>query len=248
MQLTKDIELIDGLPIIYIKSLHSLVISDSHFGYEGVIAKSGIYVPKANLKNILKMLLLAIKKRSVSTIIVNGDIKNEFSSVDSEELNELIEFVKFIKQKDLKLILIKGNHDNFVDKYKQMLNLEIFDQEMSNNQYLFFHGEAMPKNINKNIQRLIMGHEHPSISIITKIGRKEKLKCFLFGNYKHKKLLVLPSINYFMPGTDINFESKRHLLSPLLKKVNINEFKVIAIGYGETIDFGKLSDLRYKTF
>ncbi len=244
MQLTEDIELIEGLPIIYIKSLESLVISDSHFGYEGIIAKSGIYVPKVNLKKIQKIISFAFKNRNIKTIIVNGDIKNEFSSVDNEELNELIDFVKAINEKHIKLILIKGNHDNFVDKYKKMLNIEIYSQQLNINQYFFFHGEEIPKNINKNVQILIMGHEHPAISIITKIGRKEKLKCFLFGAYKHRKLLVLPSINYFMSGFDINFESKHHLLSPLLRKLNINEFKVIVIGYGETIDFGKLSNLR----
>ncbi len=244
MKISNDIELINGLPIAYIKSMNALVISDLHLGFEGIAAKTGIYIPKTNLKKIMKIVINAFGITKADKIIVTGDIKNEFASVDIEEYKEMMEFIKFIKNNNAKLILIKGNHDNFVDRYKTIFDIEIYSQEMEYNQYLFFHGEEMPKNISKNIKLLIMGHEHPAISIINKIRKKEKLKCFLFGTYKGRKLLVLPAINYFMSGINVNIEPKSHLLSPILKKINIDKFNAIAIGYGETIDFGKISNLR----
>lgn len=245
MKLTQDIELINGLPIAYIKSMNALIISDLHLGFEGIAAKAGIYAPKANLKKAMKMILDAINIKKADKVIVIGDIKNEFASIDAEEYKEMLEFIKFIKNNNAKLILIKGNHDNFVDRYKTIFDIEIYPQEMKYKQYLFFHGEEMPKNISNNTKMLIMGHEHPAISIISKIRKKEKLKCFLFGTYKKRKLLVLPAINYFMPGTDINIEPKSHLLSPILKKINIDKFNAIAIGYGSTIDFGSILNLRH---
>lgn len=253
MKLTDDIELIDGLPIAYINSMGAVVISDLHLGYEGVAAKAGVYAPKSNLKKIEEMVGIALEKTGASTIIVTGDIKNEFSSVDIDEYSEMLEFVRFAKRQNSRLILIKGNHDNFVDRYKTLFDIGIFDQEMQAGKYLFFHGEEMPKSISKGakknngieaVEMLIMGHEHPAISLISRIRRREKLKCFLFGEYRGKQLLVLPAINYLMPGTDINLEPKSRLLSPILKKADINRFRAIAVGYGGTMDFGTISDLR----
>ncbi len=253
MKLTNDIDLIDGLPIAYIKSISAIAISDLHLGYEGIAAKAGVYAPKSNLKKIKEMVGDALGKTGASTIIVTGDIKNEFSSVDIDEYSEMLEFVKFAKRKNTRLILIKGNHDNFVDRYKTLFDIEIFAQEMQEGKYLFFHGEEMPKsiskrvkgnNISEKVEMLIMGHEHPAISLISRIRRKEKLKCFLFGEYRGKQLLVLPAINYLMQGTDINLEPKSRLLSPILKKADINRFRAIAVGYGETLDFGRILDLR----
>ncbi len=72
----------------------------------------------------------------------------------------------------------------------------------------------------------------------------EKLKCFLYGTYKGKKLLVMPAINYFASGTAINLEPEENLLSPIFKYVDVDNMHAIAIGYGSTIDFGRIKDLK----
>lgn len=243
MMLTKDIELIDGLPIIYIKSLESLVVADLHLGYEGVMAKKGALLPKINLTKTLEMLTTALQKTKAKKIIVDGDIKNEFSTVDQEEFNELFDFIQFGKEKKVELILIKGNHDNFVERYKDSFKLQIYRQEAKLSSYLFFHGEELPKET-KGVKMLIMGHEHPAIGVFNAVGSKEKLRCFLYGSYKRIPLLVLPAMNYFAAGTDINLQHKADLLSPLFKHIDVDKMKAIAIGYGSTIDFGEIGKLR----
>lgn len=243
MKLTEDIELLEGMPVIFIKSLNSLVIADPHLGYEGVMAKKGLLIPKVNLKHICKILDSALQNTGAKSIIVDGDIKNEFSKVDEEEFNELYDFVNFAKEKGVSLVLIKGNHDNFVDKYAGPFKLQIHQQEAKMNNYLFFHGEDLPKDI-KDAEMLIMGHEHPAIAIINKAGKKEKLRCFLYGEFKGKKLLVLPAINYFASGTDVNSVPTEELLAPIFQEIDIDEMHAIAEGYGETIDFGTVGELR----
>ncbi|MGC8572240.1 MAG: metallophosphoesterase [Candidatus Micrarchaeia archaeon] len=244
MKLTKDIELIDGLPVLYIKSINALVISDMHLGYEGVIAKhTGTVLPKMNLKYIKDIINEALTKKHATQLIVDGDIKNEFSKIDEEEFNELLDFVKFIKEKKLLLVLIKGNHDNFVDKYKDTFKLGIFSQEARINDYLFFHGEELPKNT-EGIKMLIMGHEHPTIGIRTVGNKIERIKAFLYGKYFNIPILVIPAISYFAGGSDINLKPKSELLSPVFKHIDLDSMHAIAVGYGSTIDFGKLKDLR----
>jgi putative SbcD/Mre11-related phosphoesterase len=244
MILTKDIELIDGLPIAYIKSLDAFAIADMHLGYEGVMAKtSGAAIPKVNLKYIKDTILEALKKHKAKQLIINGDIKNEFSRVDEEEFNELYEFINFAKNSGLSITLIKGNHDNFVDKYKEPFKLTIYTQEAKLGKYLFFHGEELPKNIEK-IKMLIMGHEHPGIGIRTMVGNIERVKCFLYGKYFNIPILILPAISYFAGSSDINMKPKDKLLAPIFKDINVDSMHAIAIGYGATIDFGKIKDLK----
>ena len=52
MKLDGDVEILDGLPLLHIKSLSALICSDLHLGYEGVMADRGTFLPKVNLKNI----------------------------------------------------------------------------------------------------------------------------------------------------------------------------------------------------
>lgn len=244
MRLNKDIELVDGLPIAYIKSLKAIVISDMHLGYEGVIAKrQGILMPKVNLKKIIKELTQAVGTLEVEQIIVTGDIKNEFSGVDTEEFNELYDFIKFAKQHSIKLVLIKGNHDNFVDRYKASFNIEVHQEQAQINGYLFFHGDELPT-INKDTKMLIMGHEHPSIGVYSAVRTKQKLRCFLYASYKKLPLIVLPAISYFAAGTELNIRDSSNLLSPVLKKIDLDKAKAIVIGHGETMDFGTIRKLR----
>ena len=244
MMLTDDVELLDGLPIAYIRSINTLAVADLHLGYEGVMSGGAALLPKVNLSNIIKDISAAIKMTRATAVIVDGDIKNEFSKVDREEFNELYDFIQFVRSAHISLILIKGNHDNFVERYKEPFKLDVYRQEANIGGYLFFHGEELPKDMTKSIKMLIMGHEHPAIGIYNQVGFKEKLKCFLYGKYMGMPLLILPAMNYFAGGTEINNEPRNSLLSPVFRRINPDNMNAIAIGYGSTMDFGKVGKLR----
>ena len=243
MRLTEDIELLEGLPIAYIRSLDALACADLHLGYEGVMAKRGMLLPKVNLKKITDAIREASETTGAGTIIVDGDIKNEFSTVDQEEFNELFDFIKFVREAKLEPVLIKGNHDNFVERYREPFNLKIYAQEARIGDYLFFHGEELPREV-KGAKMLIMGHEHPAIGIINAAGSKEKVSCFLSGTYKRIPLLVLPAMNFYAAGVDINFQSRSSLLSPVFGATDVDRMRAIAVGFGSTIDFGEIGRLR----
>ena len=91
MILEENIELIDGKPLVYLKDLKALVLSDLHLGYEGMMSKEGVLIPPVNLKRIIEMVSEAMTGRDVKSLIIDGDIKNEFSTVEQAEFNELYE-------------------------------------------------------------------------------------------------------------------------------------------------------------
>ena len=141
-------------------------------------------------------------------------------------------------------VLVKGNHDNFVERYREPFNLLVHAKSASIGDYLFFHGDELPKIPSKKPAMLVMGQEHPAISITNKVGKREKLRCFLYGEYKKLPLLVLPAMGYFSTGTDMNTRREQQLLSPVFKNADIDSMHAIAVGYGSTIDFGEISKLR----
>lgn len=242
--LTEDVELIDGKPLAYIKSIDSIIASDLHLGYEGVAARSGVFMPNVNLKRIISTLSDAIASTGAARIIITGDIKNEFSNVEDPEFNELYDFVRFARDNKISLTLIKGNHDNFVERYKVPFKLPILREMAQIGGFVFVHGDKKIESVPENTTMLIMGHEHPSIGVTNSIGKRERLRCFLFGKYGDTPLLVLPAMNYFARGTEINATPKSALLSPILKHARIDKMRAIAIGYGSTLDFGTISELR----
>jgi uncharacterized protein len=246
MKLTNDVELLDGLPIAYIRSIEAIVLSDLHLGYEGLMAKKGALFPKVNLKKIIEMTGKALDQTGAKSIIVNGDIKNEFAKVDLEEFNELYDFILFTRERKKELILIKGNHDNFVERYKEPFGLKVYPEQALIGDYFFFHGEVLPKDVPKN-KMMVMGHEHPAISIVSGTGKRERLRCFLLGKYGKTPLLVLPAVGYFSSGNEVNSPNS-DMLSPVFDKVDIGSMKAIACEYGSTLDFGKVKELRKVAF
>ncbi len=245
MRLDKDLEIVDGLPFLYVKSLDALVCSDVHLGYEGVMAGKGVFVPKVNLKRIKEMTKKAVLLTGAKTMIVDGDIKNEFSEVHIEEFNEFREFMRYLAE-DLhvtRAVLVKGNHDNFIERLKPGVKFESFSEEALLGRYLFFHGDELPASKKGSV--LIMGHLHPSIAIYDKLGVKEKLRCFLYGKLpKGRELIVLPAANYFAEGVDTLREDCGEI-APIFKDfADVGDMRALCIGEGETLDFGTIRELR----
>jgi metallophosphoesterase superfamily enzyme len=82
---------------------------------------------------------------------------------------------------------------------------------------------------------------HPAIDLIGG-GKKERYKCFLEGEYKRKKIIILPSFFDVNEGINIYDFMER---SEMVWKFNLKKFIVMVVGENlETFDFGKLSRLR----
>jgi putative SbcD/Mre11-related phosphoesterase len=245
MKLTPDIELLDGLPVLYIKSLDAVICSDLHLGYEGVYASKGTFIPKLNFKRIKEVMGRALKMSKAKNVIVVGDIKNEFSDVHVEEFNEFREFIGFLRDEmGVKgITLIKGNHDNFIDRFRRAMKFEIYAQEALLGDYLFFHGEELPKS--KKGKALIMGHLHPAIAIYNKVDVKEKLRCFLYGSVADgRKIIILPAMNYFAEGVDVNQQNLSRMAPIFESMLDVDKMRTLCLGEKEILDFGMVGKLR----
>lgn len=234
-------ELLDGVHAIDLAILlpehKTLIIADTHIGYEEALNKQGVLIPRTQNSLTVKRLDKIIKETRPEIIIINGDVKHEFGTISETEWRNTIKLIDHLARKSKKLILIKGNHDKILGPIAEKRNIEIHTHLKIDN-ILITHGHKEP--ISKqleNVKTIIIGHEHPAISL-EDYPRVEKYKCFLKGTYKRKKLIVAPSFLPIVEGTDIMREKT---LSPLI--TNLNNMEVFIVG-DKVMRFGLLKDLK----
>ncbi|MCX6741757.1 MAG: metallophosphoesterase [Candidatus Pacearchaeota archaeon] len=232
-------EILPGIEIkeksLWVKKKKILIIADIHLGYEQKMIDSGILVPKRMFSEIKKEIEELLKLKP-ELIVINGDVKHELGKISDQEWRDALDFLDLLMNK-AEVILIRGNHDNLLEPIARKRGIEV------RNFYCFddicvLHGHKIfLETMDKKIKTLIIGHDHPAITLDDGV-KKEKFKCFLFGSYKDKKIIVMPSFFNLVEGSDIK---KERLFSPFLK--DLNNFRVFVLG-DKVYDFGKLKNIR----
>ncbi|MEK6947349.1 MAG: metallophosphoesterase, partial [Nanoarchaeota archaeon] len=203
----------------------TLVISDVHIGYEEALNKRGMMIPRLQFGEMIKRIEKILSEAGkVEKIIVNGDLKHEFGTISEQEWRNVLKFLDLLAKHCNEVILIKGNHDMILGPIARKRNVKVVDYYLIN-KILITHGDKIPsKDVLQQASTIIIGHEHPAVSL--KDGaRVETFKCFLKGKYKGKNLIVLPSFNEVIKGTNI---MRDKTLSPFLKQ-NLDDFEVFAV-------------------
>jgi putative SbcD/Mre11-related phosphoesterase len=236
MEISKGIEILNLA--LWLKKEHILIISDLHLGYEEYLHQKGVLLPKAQAKLIKDELQHLLQTLNPTTIIINGDLKHEFGRVLRQEWKEVLQLIDFLQQHCQELVLIRGNHDVILGPIAEKKGIKVVSEYHLKN-ILITHGDKItPQTAKTTVQTVIIGHEHPAICIREK-SKVEKFKCFLKGTWKKKELLVMPSFNPLLEGTNV---AKEKLLSPFL--TNISKFEVFAVSAGEVFRFGKVNGLK----
>ena len=222
---------------LYLKKERILVIGYLHLGFEESLSKRGVLVPRFQLKETINRLSKILDEIDANEIVITGDLKHEFGKILNSEMSDTLEFLDFLLKK-YKVTLIKGNHDTILSFIAQKRNIEL-ETYYKINDIFICHGDKIIDNLDFfNSKTLIIGHEHPAVSISSN-NRSETFKCFLVGKYKGKELIVLPSFNLLIEGSDI---LREEILSPYLKQ-KLDNFDIYVVA-DKTYKFGKLRNLR----
>ncbi|MDA1197016.1 MAG: metallophosphoesterase [Nanoarchaeota archaeon] len=229
MNITKDLQIHDLF--LYSKQHNALIFSDVHIGFEESLNKQGILIPRFQFKEIMQRLESTFKElttkhklKSFKSIIINGDLKHEFGRISEQEWRHTIKLLDFLAKHTDNIVLVRGNHDTILGPIAKKRNVQPVDNHILGN-ILLTHGDNIPhEELLKDIKTIIIGHEHPAISL-QESSRVETFKCFLKGTYKKKTLIVLPSCNIVTEGSNLLQHAR---LSPLMPK-NIDNFEAYII-------------------
>jgi putative SbcD/Mre11-related phosphoesterase len=220
---------------LYLSKEDILIVADLHIGFEESLNKQGILVPRFQFKDLVER-LQKVLNRKYKLIIVNGDIKHEFGEISDQEWRETLKVMDLLSRHADRIILLRGNHDTIIGPIANKRGVEIRDC-VHVKDILVLHGNKL-LGIPKGVKTIIIGHEHPAI-LLREPGRQERFKCFLKGTWKGKNLIVMPSYNPVVEGSDVLSEK---MLSPFLQQ-NIGSFEVFIVE-DKVYSFGKISRIR----
>ncbi len=215
----------------------TLVIADLHLGYEEALNKDGVFLPKQQYKEIIGDFEdIFDREGRIRRVVILGDLKHEFGKISKQEWREILNFLDFLKERVGRIILIKGNHDDFLNPIAEKKDIEIRDYYQKGKD-LFIHGDRkVSEDKFEGVGRVFMGHLHPAISI-RRGAKEETYKCFLKGKWGGKEIIILPSFFPLVEGSDIIVEDTN-----LAYDFNLKDFEVYIVGE-EVLDFGKVKDV-----
>ncbi len=222
-----DFETVDSLPVLYRPETDLLVVSDLHLGLEGTLTSRGSYVPRFQLDDLKQDIETAVGKTGSTRILINGDLKQEFSTTEYSEREEIRELMEFLDERFEEIIIVKGNHDTFIATLVEEFGIELEETYMESG-VLFAHGDSIPP---WEFETLVIGHEHPALKLEDEIGVTEKIDCFLYGEmHGGKRIIVMPAFSSISEGSTVNQVPQKDLLSPVLReKVDPDSLKALGV-------------------
>lgn len=242
-----DFETVDSIPALYLPGQKLLVISDLHLGLEKTMTFKGNYIPQNQLKQMKEEIKDSREQTGAERILVNGDLKNQFktSYSENEEVKELANFLNFNFDE---VIVIEGNHDTFIESTLEEKGIEIKDYHIEDG-ILFVHGDRKLEDIEienlKDVDTIVIGHEHPAIALKDDIGVREKVPALLYGEMDDgRNLVVLPAFSQIANGTSVNEVPEGELLSPILKR-RADKENMKAVGISREAGILEFPELSY---
>ena len=202
-----------------------LCIADLHLGFELDYLRKGVrHIEQQSFEIIYKVSAL-LESHSTDVLLLLGDVKHTITRTTNYEKRLLDAFFeKIIGEKDLSVLIVRGNHDGHLDyeipkKYNQRVKIL---SSLKLGKISLFHGHKKPLAKESQAPYWIMGHIHPSILLKDKFNNFTKEHVFLelnlseqdikslsdnkiIENYLiNKKILVLPPFNWYLAGYSLN--------------------------------------------
>lgn len=219
----------------------TLVTGDFHLGYEHALKEDGIAMPKFQLMEVEKKLQFLVDAYKPERIVLNGDVKHLFQNINPQEWTDVRSMLDFLEQRVSEIVVIRGNHDNYIQTIIKRHKVRFFDEMFSiDGRVAVIHGDK-ETDVGKH-SVIIQGNEHPAMTISTGVGDNQKIPCVLFGKVEGKLLIVHPAFSPLALGVDVLTETK--FLSPRIRKANLGRFKIVAVADEELLEFPEIRKIR----
>ena len=181
---------LDHRRCLFLEQERVLAVADLHLGYAWAHRFHGQMMP-LQPDCIQERLLELCASYRPEVIAVLGDVVHAPVPV-VEVQNELLQLVQAL-QAGCRVDLILGNHDR--DLQKVAPRHVRFHRSIRAGRFLLAHGHEIVPHRDGTI---IIGHEHPAISLGDGV-RSAKFPCFLLAD----NLIVLPAFSAWAAGSDV---------------------------------------------
>ncbi|MBO3798781.1 MAG: hypothetical protein QXI42_03725 [Thermoproteota archaeon] len=239
-------KLIKGEPALL--AGETLVIADTHIGYEGEIRLKGIKLPSLT-KRILTRVLSLAEKTSARRLLILGDLKHTVYGPRGLEWMEIPDFMRRIVGRFEWVGVVPGNHDG--DLYAVLPEgVELTDPDgVLLNGVLFTHGHKRVDTILgkkgwDSVRRVVVGHFHPAVELIDDLGYRYVIPVWVKGLLNNTvEILLMPAFNENIGKLIVNNPERiSEELRGLLKtgSMNLKEAEAYSL---DLVFLGKIGEL-----
>ncbi|PSN84441.1 hypothetical protein B9Q13_03490 [Candidatus Marsarchaeota G2 archaeon ECH_B_SAG-G16] len=181
---------------IFFEKTRTLLISELHLGFG--LKYSAIFADTI-FNDCLKRLDTIIKTHKIEYLIVGGDVKEKIGKPSKKEGEYLQMFEKFLLERSISAVIVKGNHDGLIENYVNFKITEFFTLNDGEANFCIFHGHKVPPVELQSFDHLLMAHIHPSVRID---GSKSFVWVFLkkVDGSRPKSVIIMPPFNKFVGG------------------------------------------------
>jgi len=223
---------LDARRALFVEETRTLVIADLHFGYAWAQRFRGQLIPLSAREDSAARVLEIIGDYQPREVALLGDIVHRAAPVEALK-TELRDFLLALSE-HARLRLIAGNHDRGLDSLLSKIGFNdesaalLTDLECG--AHLLTHGDETNAARAKTRRdavfakggRVIIGHEHPAITLSDGVAARMKFPCFLCS----ERVLVLPAFSSWAAGTDVR---GRRFMSEFTKNEMFNKaFAVVS--------------------
>ncbi|MEM2206265.1 MAG: metallophosphoesterase [Sulfolobales archaeon] len=215
-ELVSGVDVVNELPVIYLRKYRMVLLADTHIGFEEEMAEKGVYIPRFQKKKLMNILEEVFNSVDVKVLTIVGDFKHKFNELGRIERIELNEVIKYVLSRVEEFIVVRGNHDNYLSVLTRKYNFTLTDK-LSIGDFLIVHGHnKLPEDV--HAKYVVIGHEHPAITLRDSLGSIGRFQCFLVGElFNGLQLITLPAVGAYQTGSKVTLDRNTYL-SPILKE------------------------------
>jgi putative SbcD/Mre11-related phosphoesterase len=205
---------LDARHAVWLEEWRTLIVADLHLGYAWAHRAEGQLLPVDTRENSTERLLHLLARYPAEEVVLLGDIVHR--AVDVPALHSELRWLALNIGERARLRLIGGNHDRDLARTLAAAGIALeIAASATVGPHLLLHGdersdaaaEAQLRAHTASGGRIILGHEHPAITLSGGIATHVKCPCFLAG----PGVLVLPAFSRWAAGSEIG---RRPFLSP----------------------------------
>ena len=180
---------------VYWPARQMLIIADIHFGKAASFRAQGIPVPRGTTTENLLGLDALIERHGARHVVFLGDFLHARAAHASSTQQAMLAWRR--SRSDLRLTLVRGNHDKHAGDPAAVLDIELVDEPHMVGPFAFCHHPDLDTD-----GYALAGHVHPAWVLATRFDSL-RLPCFVVGSER----MILPSFGSFTGGHVVRREA-----------------------------------------
>jgi DNA ligase-associated metallophosphoesterase len=172
-----------------------LIIADIHFGKAASFRALGVPVPRGTTTENLAGLDALIEQHAARHVVFLGDFLHARAAHASSTQLAMLTWRN--TRRDLRLTLVRGNHDKHAGDPAASLGIELVDEPHELGPFAFCHHPDID-----TTGYALAGHVHPAWVLATRFDSL-RLPCFVVGTHR----MILPSFGSFTGGHTVKREA-----------------------------------------